>query len=115
MTEKVLENKSKAFNKKYDEIDLKFDTTFPKTDEFKFVRIIQDTIYSITIKLFFNIFSLIIGTVLSLVWGIFNAFMQFVFVWFIIPFAVCYIIEINYALFSLFLYFYMNQYDSMCI
>mmetsp|Transcript_31977 Transcript_31977/g.51371 ORF Transcript_31977/g.51371 Transcript_31977/m.51371 type:complete len:175 (-) Transcript_31977:919-1443(-) len=66
-----------AFDKQFLEID----------DEYEAVRTIQNKCYSGTKKGCFNFLSLVLGILLSFIWGLIMGALQFVLIWMIIPFV----------------------------
>ena len=70
-----------------DPLETTFDTAFPESDEFEFVRKIEKLLYETTRRGLFNILSICIAVIFALLWGIINGILQFALIWLIIPFT----------------------------
>ena len=64
-----------------DPFGLKFDTAFKETDEVPQIRTILRTVYNLSRKGTFNLLSIVIGSILSIAWGLVMAAAQFVVIW----------------------------------
>ena len=56
--------------KETDLLEVSFDATFPQSDEFDGIRSNHNIIYSHSRKRFFNLLSVLIGTILAVAWGL---------------------------------------------
>mmetsp|Transcript_55129 Transcript_55129/g.49629 ORF Transcript_55129/g.49629 Transcript_55129/m.49629 type:complete len:157 (+) Transcript_55129:63-533(+) len=73
-------------SRRHDPFNLAFDKQFQEVDEeYESVRTIQKTCYHSTRKGCFNFWSLVIGILLSFIWGIIMGTMQFMLIWIVYP------------------------------
>ena len=67
-----------------DPFGLKFDAQFAETDDLPPVRNVLRMTYNLSRKGTFNLLSIIIGSILSIAWGLVMAIVQFVVIWYVI-------------------------------
>lgn len=70
--------------KQGDPFGLQFDTQFEETDDLPQIRSILRVVYNLSRKGTFNLLSVVIGSILSILWGLTMALFQFFVIWYVL-------------------------------